>query len=61
MTEGKAPPAAIELLLVLTVQTTLVRALTGTPLVTEQFLISRAAASQARGFPVVSQRPVAIG
>ena len=32
MTEGNEIPAAIELLLVLTVQTTLVRAVTGTPL-----------------------------
>ena len=32
MTEGNDPPAAIELLLVLTVQTTLVRAVSGTPL-----------------------------
>ena len=32
MTEGNNIPAAIELLLVLTVQTTLVRAVAGTPL-----------------------------
>jgi hypothetical protein len=60
MTEGKAPLVAIELLLVLTVQTTLVRALTGTPL-GDRTVFDIEGGSQARGFPVVSQPLAAIG